>query len=365
MTDSSRLALIPLVLALAACGKAPPPVTVTPTVWVTTVRNQMAEQDRVFTATVEPRVATPVAFRTGGKVVARLVDIGQTVEAGQVLARLDPADRLLEVAAAHEQVKAAQAASEQAVSDEQRLGRLKSDGSVGTADHERQQARAKAAQAQLAQAQAQLELARNRAGHVLLQAPYAGVLTQWQAEPGQVVSEGQVVGMLARAGDVEVQADVPEQLAAGLGSWQAQLLWRQGAQTHRASLTLREVSPVSSPAGRTVRVRYALSGATPAQRASLRWGQSAELNVSAPASARSALLPTGALVKTDGQPAVWVAQARTGRLLRQAVDVQGYEREAVRVAGLPDGLQVVSVGAQKLTADMSVRVVERPVEVAP
>jgi len=144
-------------------------------------------------------------------VVDRLIEIGDTVKAGQVLARLDPADYQLAVSAATDQVQAASVDAQQAASDEARLRRLLADGSVGAADHERQKARADAAAARLDQARRQLDLARNREGYATLVAPYAGVVTALRFERGQVVAEGQPVLSLARDGEREIVADLPEE----------------------------------------------------------------------------------------------------------------------------------------------------------
>ena len=141
--------------------------------------------------------------------VDRLVEVGDVVKAGQALARLDPADYQLAVSAAADQVQAASVDAQQAASDEARLRRLLADGSVGSADHERQKARADAAAARLEQARRQLDLARNRESYATLVAPYAGVVTALRFERGQVVAEGQPVLSLARDGEREIVADLP------------------------------------------------------------------------------------------------------------------------------------------------------------
>ncbi len=173
---------------LAACGAPPAPVGVVKPVFVTPVAPAASTQTRAFTAVVRARVETELGFRTGGKVVERLVEVGDVVKAGQPLARLDSADYQLAVSAAADQVQAAAVDAQQAASDEARLRRLLTDGSVGAADHERQKARADAAAARLAQAQRQLNLARNRAGYATLVAPYAGLVTALRFERGQVVA---------------------------------------------------------------------------------------------------------------------------------------------------------------------------------
>jgi multidrug efflux pump subunit AcrA (membrane-fusion protein) len=149
-------------LLLTACSEPPAPAAIVKPVFVTTVTPANSAQSRSFTSVIRARVETELGFRTGGKVVERLVEVGGSVKAGQVLARLDPADYQLAVKAAADQVQAASVDAQQAASDEARFRRLLADGSVGAADHERQKARADAAAARLDQANRQLELARNR-----------------------------------------------------------------------------------------------------------------------------------------------------------------------------------------------------------
>jgi membrane fusion protein, multidrug efflux system len=120
-------------LLLAGCGEPPAPPAVVKPVFVTTVAHTASAQTRSFTSVVRARVESDVAFRTGGKVVERLAEVGDRVKAGQVLARLDPIDYQLGVKAAADQVQAASVDSQQAASDEARFRRLLADGSVGAA----------------------------------------------------------------------------------------------------------------------------------------------------------------------------------------------------------------------------------------
>ncbi|MFY7855393.1 MAG: hypothetical protein ACOVQT_04585, partial [Rubrivivax sp.] len=133
---------------------------------------------------------------------------------------------------------------------------------------------------------------------------------------------------------------------------------------------------------RTFRVRYAL-GPVPA-RSTLRLGMTADVVLRQPASTPSASLPLTALLVTPAPPAppasgatpatlatpatpatgaaVWRVDARTGALQRQPVGWVSQSTDHVRVTGLPEGALVVSVGAQKLDAGMTVRPVPRPLD---
>lgn len=352
---ASASATVVLVL-LVGCARETPPAPPVPAVFVSTVRNDSGAASRLLSGTVRPRVESDLAFRTGGKVVARQVDIGQTVRAGQVLARLDPTDMQLGVDAAAEQARAADVDAAQAASDAARFKRLLADGSAGAADQERQQARADTAAARRTQAQRQLDLQRNRAGYAVLTAPFDGVVTALRFETGQNVAEGQTVLTLARPGELEVVVDVPEAVAPTLREYKAsaQVVGLAGSVT----LKLRELAPAAAAQTRTFRARFAIV----APPAGLRMGSTAELRLAREGMQPSAELPLSALLQAGGPLGVWLTDEKTGALTRQPVQLMAQTTDTVRVAGLADGALVVSVGAQKLDAGLKVRVVRRPLE---
>lgn len=346
-------------LLLAACSEPPAPATVVKPVFVTAVTPANAAQSRSFTSVIRPRVETELGFRTGGKVVERLVEVGGSVKAGQVLARLDPADYQLAVKAAADQVQAASVDAQQAASDEARFRRLLADGSVGVADHERQKARADAAAARLDQANRQLELARNREAYATLVAPYAGVVTTLRFESGQVVAEGQPVLSLARDGEREIVAELPEDwvgrarsLAATAAPW--------NDPTSQVRLVLRELSPQASVQGRTYRARYSAAPDSRERVAAQPLGSTMQLTLSAPqAGPATVVLPVSALVKGSGPAGVWTLNAKGSGLVFTPVQVVAIDDATVQVTGLITGSKVVSVGAQKLDAGTAVRAIER------
>lgn len=306
-----------------------------------------AAGERSVPGVVVARYATDIGFQVGGRVGKRLVEVGQVVRKGQVLLQLDDSDYALALAA--RKVEA-----EQATADEQRLKTLVAEGAVSVADTERQRARAEAARAQF-------EIAGNQARYATLVAPYDGVVTELRAEAGQMVAAGVPVVSMARPGEVEIAADIPEALVADVSRRPARAeIW--GAAAERYRLRLRELSPAASQPLRTYRARFALPGLTPEAKGRLRLGMTAQVLLSAsPAgSARGTVtLPATALVKTSADVAVWVLPANADQLRLQPVRVLAYGNDSVSVAGVAAGTRVVTTGVQKLDARLRVRAVER------
>lgn len=352
--------MVTLPVALVACKEAPAPRTTVPVVFVSTVHNHIGASERMLFGHLQPRVESEVSFRVGGKVLSRHVELGDSVKAGQVLGRLDPADYLLGVQSATEQVRAATVDEAQATSDALRFQRLLADGSVGAADAERQQARADAAAARLAQARAQLELARNQAAYAVLTAPFTGTVTAVHFETGQSVGSNQPVLKLAQPSVLEVQADIPEALVPSLPDLLAVARLGQsqgGGNGKDIALRLREVAPSAAAVSGTRRARFSLQAVPPN---TTKWmGMAVELRLTQPDTALGAELPIGALLAT-GSLAVWVVNPETGALEYTPVQLLSQTTDRVRVAGLPDGVRVVSAGAHKLDAGLNVQAVARP-----
>lgn len=347
-----------VVAVLAGCGEKPTPQAKPHPVLVVAARNVSAGYERTFTGTVRARYEADQGFRTGGKVVARMVEVGQSVVAGQALARLDPADYELGLRAAEDQLRVARVDAEQAASDEARFKRLLGDHSVSVADHERQKARADAAAARQAQTSRQLDLARNRTKYTTLVAEFDGVVTSVRFEVGQVVAEGQPVVSIAKPSELEVVADLPEELAGSARAFSASAtLW--DAPELALPLKLRELSPVASAQTRTFRARFSILDKSPTTRQALHLGVTANLHLAAGDGDMAAVLPATAVWKTDGKSMVWQVENTGSKIVAQPVEVIRYTDEAVLVRGIADGAKVVSAGVQKLTPGLEVAPVER------
>jgi RND family efflux transporter MFP subunit len=364
---ASRVLALTAALLLAACSRPAGPIAAPKPVRVQAVALKAAIADDSYTGSVRARIESELAFRVGGKVVRRLVEVGQPVRAGSVIAELDASDYELGADAAIHQQEAAAVDAEQAASDAARFARLLADGAISQGDVERQRARADAARERLDQARRQVELARNRAAYAVLHAPFDGVVTALHMEAGQVVGEGQPVVTLAKLGEREIVIDIPESrvLAAKGAAGATASLWASDG-AHFA-VSLRELSPVASATTRTYRAHYRIGAGAPP----MELGMTATVWLEAKSGARTpahvATLPAGALAQHDGAPAVWTVVPGNGSPTLVPVQVLRYDQDQVQVSGLSEGQLVVTAGVQKLYPGMNVLAVNaegRPVPAA-
>ena len=341
-----------LSLALAACGKSPPPDSRTqPPLVRTTLVAPGHSSERVFTGTIAARVQGDLGFRVAGKVLERLVDTGQTVRRGQALLRLDPVDLKLAANAQQEAVAAARARAQQASDEEQRYRDLQGTGAVSALAHEQIKAAADAARAQLRAAEAQAAAALNASRYAELLADADGIVMETLAEPGQVVSAGQVVVRLAHAGRREAVVQLPETLRPALGSAaQARLFGREEVVI---PARLRQLSDVADRATRTFEARYVLDAGAAA---SAPLGSTVTLRIGGTSTAGKATLqvPIGAILDEGKGAAVWVVQGDQVR--RQPVTVvQVQDGNAQVVGALGLGERIVALGAHLLSEGAQVR----------
>ena len=354
--------LLPLLLALAACGETAPsdPRTSAPLVRAATVEGAQAAQ-RAFTGTVAARVQSDLGFRVSGKVLARLVDAGQAVKRGQVLLRIDPADLTLAVHAQQEAVAAARARAQQTAQELVRYQGLRGTGAVSVSAYDQAKAAADAARAELNAAEAQAELAGNARRYAELAADADGVVVETLAEPGQVVNAGQIVARVAHAGRREALIQLPETLRPAVGSAADATLY--GKEGVSVPARLRQLSDAADRLTRTFEARYVLEG----ELADAALGATVTIRIpeAQPAAQGGLRVPIGALFDAGKGPGVWLIGGEPARVSWRTVTVQGLDDNGARVSGqLRQGDRIVALGAHLLREGAQVRVAGQAAQAA-
>lgn len=351
------LCTLALGAALAGCSRPEPPPEPVRAVKLLTVGASEVQAQRLFAADVRARVESRLGFRVAGKLVQRHVELGQAVRAGQLLAQLDARDYRLAVQAAQAQVAAATTQRDLAQADYERFAQLKAQNFISGAELDRRRASLQAAQAQLTQALAQASSQGNQENYTQLRADADGVVTAIEAEPGQVLEQGQTVLRLAQGGARDAVFAVPEDLVGQLrvGQEVAVRPWggaAEGAAKLRA--TVRDIAASADPVTRTFTVKAALSGSPlPPLGATLTVYPSAF----APSGVQALRLPTSALWAQGQQTAVWVFDAASSTVRAQVIEVAQVDGNEVLVrAGLQAGAQVVATGVHVLAPGQKVSI---------
>jgi RND family efflux transporter MFP subunit len=308
---------------------------------------------REFVGVVRARYETDLGFRVAGKIVTRVVNVGDRVRTGDVVARLDPQDLALQVESAEAELAAATSSLTQAAADLERYTTLKGKGFASIADFDRKKAANDEAEGRLQRAKRALDLARNALGYADLKADADGVITATLAEAGQVVAIGQAVARLAHQGEKEAVVALPETWLGEARKAKATVeLWSERGRSFDAKL--RELSPQADAATRTYAARFTIADADD----TVAFGMTATVRLARLADGRVARLPLSAILNRGSGPSVYAID-RNGALVLRPVTVASFSEDAALVtSGISDGDQVVTLGVQKLEAGLKVRAVE-------
>jgi RND family efflux transporter MFP subunit len=337
-------------LTLAGCKQqATAPQPVRPV--LSTILQPAETAGAVAAGTIQPRYQTDLGFRVMGRMIARPVNVGDPVAAGQTVAAIDPTALELSVRSARADLSKAQALLENALATEKRKQILiRTDATTKQTLDDAEQVR-EGAQASTARASANLAKAIEQLGYARLTTEFAGVVTAVNAEVGQVISPGQGVVTVARPdireAVVDVGAEFPVPLTVGV-PFTVSLELLPAIEVRGR---IREIAPQADQVTRMRRVRIALDD--PPE--SFRLGSTITAR---PDSGYDPVLrvPNSAVLKQGAQAFVWVIDERTSTVALQPVDLTEDE-EGVRIkSGLAAGSRIVTAGIHNLKPGQQVRV---------
>src|SRR5882762_4836490 len=348
------LTALAMLLVLAGCeANTAPALKAERPVQVQRVSFGRENAVREFVGVVRARYETDLGFRVAGKIVARLVNVGDRVHAGDVVARLDPQDLRLQTESAEAEISAANSNLVQAAADLERYTTLRTRGYASVADFDRKKWAKDEAEGRLERARRALELARNQLGYGDLKADADGVITATLAEAGQVVAIGQAVARLAHRGEKEAVVALPEDwLGEARRSNATVRLWSDRERSFEA--TLRELSPQADAASRTYAARFTIRDADD----TVAFGMTATVTLSPASNTSVARLPLSAILNRGTGPVVYLVD-ESGALVRRPVTMTSFSEDtAIVTSGVNGGDKVVTLGVQKLEAGLKVRTIE-------
>ncbi|MER8630190.1 efflux RND transporter periplasmic adaptor subunit [Mesorhizobium opportunistum] len=304
-----------------------------------------------YSGSVRARTESALAFRINGKITERLVDIGQHVVPGDVLARIDPSDYDLSVKSAQAALDAAERQVETVDLARKRAQQLFTKNFAPKSQLEQATLTYDQAVATRDSARSTLDQAKNQVGYTDLKADREGIVTSVNADVGQVVGSGTPVVTVAVDGEKEVLIAVPEMEIAEFkpgkpvqaGFWSDNTLALEGK--------VREVAGSADPQSRTFAVRVSLPNDP-----RVLLGMTANIEASAANEKQLVSIPLSALAQKDSQSIVWTVDRGADTVHARSIKVAEFAADGVRVAeGLKPGDVVVAAGTQFMTENLKVK----------
>jgi multidrug efflux system membrane fusion protein len=330
---------------------------------VITVGDEVNSRRVVYAGEVRPRFESKLGFRVGGKVLARQVDVGDQVNAGALLAELDPDDLSFARAAAEAQLAAARSDYKIAAEELERYRDLLDRRLISPAEFDRRASVAQAAASRAQSLEALLKQAANQVSHTRLVTAHAGIVTAVAVEKGQVVAAGQPVVTLARTDEREVSISVPEQDIHEIRKDQPASVTLLAEPGRSIKARIREISKSADPGSRTYSVRVSLLEPSP----SAELGMTARVAIEVQG-ARAPVVPLSALYEPKNAPGsgarVWLFDPETRTVKSMPVGIERViNDERVELSGLRPGQQIVTAGVHRLREGEEVRIMgdETPV----
>jgi RND family efflux transporter MFP subunit len=308
-----------------------------------------AAQGYTYSGEVRGRYESQLAFQVTGKLVKRNVQLGSTVNAGDILMQIDPKDLQQTVNSTSAQVDSAESQLRLAESNLSRYRQLYAQNAISRAQLDQYQNAYAVAQAAVQQASAQYAQGANQLDYSLLYADTSGVIASISAEAGQVISAGQTVLTIVRDGEREVEISVPENRVEELR--QAAKLTASFWALANVSVNgrIREIAPMADPASRTFKVRIGLVNPPPA----VKLGMTASVTVAADAR-QTMTIPLAAIYQTGDKPAVWLVTADV--LVLRPIETGSFGNGSIQVvSGLQPGDRIVIAGVHTLKQGQKVK----------
>lgn len=350
--------LLPLMMFLGCTPQDKQSQQVIRPVKVVRIGDEAAAGVMSFAGEVRARYETTLAFRVSGKMIDRLVEVGDRVHKGQRLARLDSNDYQLGRDALNAQLKSARAEQDFARDDLTRYRELLNERVISPAEFDRHDTAYITARERVAALNAQLSQATNQLQYTDLLADRDGVVTALEAEIGEVVTAGQPIVKLARLDEKEIHIDIPEQRVAEIELHQKVrvTLWASGDKQIQARI--REIAAAADPASRTYRVKTTLLEGQD----EVRLGKTATVWIPVTTSPRLAV-PLSAVFTPQNEPErprVWLVNEEASTVRSVPVQLgESLDGEHIVVAGVVSGQLVVSAGVQRLAEGQAVRLPEQ------
>ena len=340
-----RLAAVLTATALlVGCGKTDAPPK--PKLLVTTVVTKLEQRQSsvALTGDVQARFRADLAFRVSGRVTERMVDVGSHVNAGDVLAKIDPTEQLADIESAKATVAAAESQLRVAQTNFERQQGLIEKGFTTRPSFDQAQQALRTAEGSLEGAKAQLGTSNDALGYTDLRASASGLITARSIEVGQVAQAAQTAFTLAQDGARDAVFDLYESIFFVDFESDIIRLSLVSNPDVKATGRVREVSPTIDSKTSTVRVKFSIDNPPPA----MSLGSTVTgTGLSKPV--QRIVVPWSAMATIAGEPAVWIVDPASKQAALKRISVDTYESGSIVIKdGLAPGERVITEGGKLL-----------------
>src|SRR5499427_5998857 len=310
-----------------------------------------AGKQLVFTGRIEAEDEVSLSFRIGGRLLENNGKLGDLVQPGQVVARLESQNEVNGLRQAQAALAAAQGQLVQARNQFERQQTLFGQGWTTNVNFDQAKQVYQTAQSQVDATEAQLKIAHDLVGFTELKADAPGVLTATGPAAGEVVQPGQSIVRLARKDGRDAIFDIPAQVLRTAPSDPEISVSLTDDPAVTARGRIREVAPQANPATRTFEVKVGLTDPPPA----MRLGATVTGRMETEA-VPIIEIPAAALTRANERPAVWIVDPSNGVVSARNVDVLRFDQATLAIAGgLDTGEVIVTAGVQALHPGQKVR----------
>jgi RND family efflux transporter MFP subunit len=300
-----------LPFALASCNRSdeasasPRPREATAPMHVQTVpvSERLMPEYLALTGTLRADQESNIAADANGKVLQLLVERGQHVVRGQVIATLDARSASLSATAAQAQSKLAQSQLEEAKRDCERVKHLLQTGAISQAEFDRQTSQCTAAQWSAAAAEAQQQSATKLLGDTRIRAPFDGIIGERMVNVGQYVEPRTQVASIYDPDPLRLAVTVPEASLADIKQGMTVTFTVAAFGDDRFPATVKFISPNVREASRDLVVE----AVAPNQDGRLRPGMFAVARVDLSERPR-AVVPTSSVRRDDTESRIFVVE---------------------------------------------------------
>jgi RND family efflux transporter MFP subunit len=317
------------------------------------------KRDRSFSGVAQAGLESKLSFKVSGTLEKINVKVGDRIQAGSVIARLEATDFNIQVQQAEAALVQAKAQERNANASYERAMTLYEDRNISKSEFDAARAAAESARAAVKSTDRQLELARRQLNYAVLKAPVDGSIASVPVEENENVQAGQTIVRLTSGSQIEVQLSIPEVLIAEIEEGSKVTVRFDAVPDKEFTATVTEVGVAATGMATTFPVTVKLDRSEPEVRPGM--AASVTFRFGSLDDRKCFILPTHAVSEDQNGRFVYVVEPITGEagmgeVHRKSVTIGDLTRDGLEVLdGISDGDRVITAGISRISPGMKVK----------